>query len=318
MTSLNRWLPGKEFVAGGGGEEGYGGGAGLQGVAGALDGLRTGGFGDEEGLFGLAEDDDRRAAQAGGDSEAGGEADGVAVDMEGRAEDIDAQALGHHDGVGAGAAGEGHKELVLAGAAEQVVAAQEARGAGCDLAEQIVACLGAEARVPVAEVVDVEENEAEGAFHALDAVGFAKEHGEHGFAVVDAGEVVGLGVEGGGFAEEFELAEAAMAAQDGFEAKAQEGRFDGARGEVVDDALGETIDPLLGDGVRGQDNGEAPAGRLGAGRGKEAADFHAGQVDVDEGNGGRMGCGQRREGGFGGENDFNARARGEQDRLNSR
>jgi len=101
------------------------------------------------------------------------------------------------------------------------------------------------ARVPVAEVVDVEENEAEGAFHALDAVGFAKEHGEHGFAVVDAGEVVGLGVEGGGFAEEFELAEAAMAAQDGFEAKAQEGRFDGARGEVVDDALGETIDPLL-------------------------------------------------------------------------
>jgi hypothetical protein len=64
-------LPGEEFVAGGRGEKGNWSGAGVDGAVEALDGLGTGGSGPLQSLFGLAQDDDRRAAMAGGDAKTG-------------------------------------------------------------------------------------------------------------------------------------------------------------------------------------------------------------------------------------------------------
>ena len=63
-------------------------------------------------------------------------------------------------------------------------------GSSSTLAKQIVAGGIAEARVPVAEVVNVKEDHAQGRLHALHAVGLAEKHSEQGFAVVDAGERV--------------------------------------------------------------------------------------------------------------------------------
>ena len=93
-------------------------------------------------------------------------------------------------GVGGAAAGQRNQELVHAGPAQQIVAAQQRAGAAGHLAEQFVAGVHAEPRVPVAEVVDIEEHHAQRAIHALHAVGLAKQHGEQGFAVVDAGKAV--------------------------------------------------------------------------------------------------------------------------------
>jgi len=50
------------------------------------------------------------------------------------------------------------QKLVLAGAAQQIVAAQQTRGASRHLAKQLVAGLRSKPRVPVAEVVDVEQD----------------------------------------------------------------------------------------------------------------------------------------------------------------
>ena len=79
--------------------------------------------------FGLAQNHHRRAALAGGDAEAGREPDGLARHVEGRGKDVHAQPLGEHRGVGWAAAGQNGQKLVLAGAAQQVVAAQQARDA---------------------------------------------------------------------------------------------------------------------------------------------------------------------------------------------
>jgi hypothetical protein len=55
----------------------------------------------------------------------------------------------------------------------------------------------------MAKVVDIEEDHAQGRFHTLHAVRLAEEHGQDGFAVVDAREAVGLRIEESGFAEGF-------------------------------------------------------------------------------------------------------------------
>ena len=73
------------------------------------------------------------------------------------------------------------------------------------LAQQFVAGVHAKARVPVAEVVDIEKHQAHGAVHALHAIGFAEQHGEQGFAIVDAGEAVELSIADGGIAQGFEF-----------------------------------------------------------------------------------------------------------------
>jgi hypothetical protein len=210
-----------------------------------LDGFGAGKLGFGEGFFGFAEDDYGGATLAGGDGEAGGEADGLAGDVEGVGEDFRAHALGEENGIEGGAAGKADEELIVADAAEDVVAAQEALGTGGDLAEELVADFGAEAGVPMAEVVDVEDDEAEGGVHALDAVGFAEEEREHGFAVEGAGEAVVLLAVDDGVAELFELVELAAEAERDGEAEEELGGGNGGGDEVVDDAFFETILPFL-------------------------------------------------------------------------
>jgi hypothetical protein len=259
-------LPGEEFVAGGGGEKGYGGGGGLERAVEAVDGFWAFDFGVEQGLLGFAEDYYRGTALAGGDAETGGETDGLVGYTEGQAEDVLAEALGQHDGADGAAAGEGDEEFVFAGTAEEVVAAQETRGAADHLAEEFVTGVGAEARVPMAEVVDIEEDHAKRGFSALDAVGFAEEHGEDGFAVVDAGEAVDLGVEDDGFAERVEFQRAAAGELDLIDAETPVSGFGGSRDEVVDYAFGEAVGEFLGDGVGDEEDGEGGGG-AGAGVG---------------------------------------------------
>jgi len=57
-----------------------------------------------------------------------------------------------------------------------------------------------------------------------------KHHGEHGFAVVDAGQPVYLSVERGGLAQHFQLARAAMFAQHCFADGAAENEGSAERG----------------------------------------------------------------------------------------
>ena len=210
-------------------------------------------------MFGFAEDHYRGTALAGGDAETGGETDGLVGYAEGGAEDVVAEALGEHDGADGAASGEGYEELVLAGTAEEVVAAEKTRGAADYLAEKFVAGVGAESGVPMTEVVDVEEDHAERGFGALDAVGFAEEHGEDGFAVVDAGEAVDLGVEDDGFTERVEFEGAVAGLLDQIDAETPVSGFGGAGDEVVDYAFGEAESEFLGDGVGDEDYGEGGA-----------------------------------------------------------
>ena len=110
----------------------------------------------------------------------------------------------------------------------------------------------------MAEVVDVEEDHAERALHALHAVGLAEEQGEHGLAIVDAGEAVGLGGQHSGLAERLEFAGQTAGAQQQVNAQPPIRAFGGAENQVVDHSLGQPVDPLLGDSVRNQDNRHVP------------------------------------------------------------
>ena len=103
-----------------------------------------------------------------------------------------------------------------------------------------------------------------------------------------------------------------MVAQHSLQTEPQKSSLDGARDEVINDFLCQTVDPLRGDSVRNQDNGEAPAGSLGARGGQQLADahgrLHARQVDVNHGQRGRIGRGERGQSGFSGKKDFHARS----------
>ena len=226
----------------------------------------------------------------------------------GVAEDIHAQPLGQHDGVDAGAAGQGDEKLVLAGAAQQVVAAQQARRAGHHLAEQIVAGVGAQPRVPMAKVVDVEENHAQRALHALHAVGLAEEHGEHRFAVIDAGQAVRLGVSAAASRSISSSRilrwprETASSAAAGSRARSSAA----TRSSMT--LFGQPVDPFLGHSVRNQDNRKAPSNRPGARRRQQLADLHAGQVDVDHSQRRRMRRGQSGKNRIGGQIDLHLRS----------
>jgi hypothetical protein len=233
----------------------------------------------------------------------------------GRAEDVLAEALGQHDGADGAAAGEGDEEFVFAGAAEEVVAAQKTRGAADYLAEEFVAGVGAEARVPMAEVVNIEEDHAERGFGALDAVGFAEEHGEDGFAVVDAGEAVGLGVEDDGFAERVEFEGAAAGELDLIDAETPVSGFGGSGDEVVDYAFGEAVGEFLGDGVGDEEDGEGAGWRMARALASKLAEGDAGEGGVKQRQGGGMRRGDGGEGGFSGEDDFRVGSGGEEDGL---
>lgn len=198
-SAFSCWLlagsPGQEIVVGGCGEEGCRGGVGLRTIARALDGFGAGVPSLEQGFFCFAQDDDGGAAVAGSDGETCGEADGGRDGgMRGGewgAEDFRANAFGEKDGVLGGAAGEPDEEFIFADAAEEVVTPQEAANAFRDLDEEMIAGCGAEMGVPVAEIVDVEEDAAERGVHALYAVGLAEKEREDCVAGVGAGQPVG-------------------------------------------------------------------------------------------------------------------------------
>jgi hypothetical protein len=57
-----------------------------------------------------------------------------------------------------------------------------------DLAQQIVASACAKPGTPTTKIVEAEEDERQGSFHPLHAVGFSEKHGEQGIAVVDGGK----------------------------------------------------------------------------------------------------------------------------------
>ena len=141
--------------------------------------------------------------------------------------------------------GKATRNCIHARPAQHVVAAQQGRGAAGHLAQQLVAGIHAEPRVPVAEVVDIEEHQAQVAMAALHAVGLAKQHGQQRLAIVDAGQAVELRVAQGGVAQGFKLVRHALIAQHQVEAQLPVGGLGRAQHEIVDGALGKAIDTLL-------------------------------------------------------------------------
>jgi hypothetical protein len=171
----------------------------------------------------------------------------------------------------------------------------------------------------VAEVVDVEQQKTQGTVHALHAVGFAEEHGEDGFAVVDAGQAVELGIEDLGLAQGLQFPLLVPAAQSHLDAQPPVGGRGGAQNQVVDHPFGEAVDPILGDGVGNQDNGQAAACFLGADGGQETVYVHgwveAGEGGVEQGQSQGTGFVQSCQRGFGRENDLDLSAGGKEHRF---
>ncbi len=153
-----------------------------------------------------------------------------------------AQALRKTHGAGRGARGQRDEKCVHARPAQHVVAAQQGRGAAGHLAKQLIAGIHAEPRVPMAEVVDIEEHQAHCAMAALHAVGLAEQHGEQGFAIVDAGQVVELRAAQSGVAQGFKLVGHALIAQHQVQAQLPVAGLGRAQHEIVDGALGKAID----------------------------------------------------------------------------
>ena len=89
----------------------------------------------------------------------------------------------------------------------------------------------------MAEVVNIKQHEAERAVHALHAVGFAKQDGEQGLAVVDAGEPVQLRIGGGGVAQAVELKHCVTNAEYLIDSELPVGWSAGAKDEIVDDSF---------------------------------------------------------------------------------
>jgi hypothetical protein len=95
----------------------------------------------------------------------------------------------------------------------------------------------------MAEVVHVEQNQAQGRVHALDAICFSEKHAEESFPVVDAGEMVGLGEARGGFAQRFRLSRSMLIAQCRVDAQTPDPAFCAAHNEVVHCCLGDKFQP---------------------------------------------------------------------------
>ena len=110
---------------------------------------------------------------AGSDAEAGGEPDD-SWPMERRAKDVHAQALGQHHRVGCAAARQKDQEFIVAGPAQDIVAAQQAGGSILDSAQQPFAGRRAQPGLPVAKSSMARRRQAQWSLHALGAVGLTK------------------------------------------------------------------------------------------------------------------------------------------------
>ena len=250
------------------------------------------------------------------DAEACGEADGFAAHMKRRGEHRAAQALGKAHGVKRSAQRQSDEKRIHAGAAQHVVTAQLGGGAAGHLAKQLIASVHAEPGIPVSEVVDIEEHQAHLALAALHTVGLAKQHGEQGFAIVDASQVVELRVVQGSVSQHFKLVRHALVAEHEVQAQVPVGRLGRAQHQVVDGALGKTIDPLLCHRVGDEDDGQARAFGLGAHSGQQLADGHAGQLRVEQNQTGRTRRGDGSQRSLRGKHDLHTGAGSQKRGLN--
>jgi hypothetical protein len=275
-----------------GGEQGLGQ-EGFGGVA--ADAVFAAELGFGQGALGLTENDERGAAAADGKAEAGSEGGRILIDGEGAGEDVVANAAGEEGGVLEGAAGEGKKEFVFAAAADEVVAAELAAEAVGDFDEDAVAGFVAVVVVDAGEIVEVEEHEAEGGLHALDAVGFLEDEAEESFTVPEAGEAVvgdvvaelgGLLLDAAGEGE-YAFGDADADAEIG---GVERGGLGGKDEEVIAAALESGADAVRIAVVTEED---VPGAALFVAAANFPHDFHragGGQIHVEESDGGGRGA----------------------------
>ena len=161
--------------------------------------------------------------------------------------------------------GQGNQKFILARPSQQVVAAQMRRSASPP-GKEARRRHPRRARIPVAEVVDIEKRQADSALAALRAVGLAEERSER-FAVVNAGQVrlrVGAG---------WHRAKIPPRAPGAGCEKPGPGVIANTRAPRHEESgsprLGKPVDRLLGHSVGNHDDRKARAFGLAAGRGQQ-------------------------------------------------
>ena len=309
-------LPGQQLVTGNRRKEGDRRWRGPLGGAEALDGLGADASGPFQRLFGLAQYHHRGAAVAGGKPKAGGEPDRFSPHAKRCAEDIHAQPLGQHHGIGRGATGQHDQELVHAGAAQQIVAAQQARGAAPP--PGTAARRRHRRRAASSSAQSRRCRTAPGTASCSSAArGRSRETAwpaaSRGYRRRSAGPVARSARRP---REANPVRAPVVIAQHQVEPKLPVGRSRRRAESGRRSRPQQAVDPFLGHSVRNQDNREPPAAGFGAHGRQQLPHRHARQVGVQQRQTGRIGRGHRGQRGLGGENDLDARPRCQQNRFN--
>ena len=141
----------------------------------AADAVSAGEFGVADGALGFAQDDEGRAAAAGGKADAGSYAQSVAVDVVRLFEHGGLQAFGHGCSLLRETAGQTDQKFIFSTPSNDVVAAQIAAKALGEFPKDGVSSVITEFVVDLGKSVEIEKHKGERRAHALDTIGLLKE-----------------------------------------------------------------------------------------------------------------------------------------------